>query len=131
MKTPNKKQAILTTVKYIGCFLATTLCFWLIIKFIGYLDREKMEMIECFLFEDNSIKKAFDYKSYLQGACHFSSGKCDCFLTPDFLLAFYLLSLPIFALYDLVRRKIVNLKYGYFCVLSEIIIWTEVYYFAL
>ncbi|MBR3661862.1 MAG: hypothetical protein IKN67_01115 [Alphaproteobacteria bacterium] len=113
------KDRIYTTFKYLGCFLVCNILLWAVIWLITELDQDKLELVDCFAFEYGYITKTFDYQSYLQGACTYPQ-ICTCAVNAEWILFFYIWSLPIFVFYEFFRRKIIPQQYQYLCVLGEI-----------
>ena len=124
-----QKAKIYTALKYLGAFLLCTVLLALVMCLIFVFDREKLELVECFLFESGHIKEIFEYQSYLQGHCTYPQ-ICACSVTSEWILFFYILALPILVFYEFIKRKIVPQQYQYLCVFGEIIIWSIICYFA-
>lgn len=121
------KEKIYSILKYLGGFLFCNILLWAVMRVIVELDQDKQELINCFVLEYGYIKETFDYQSYLQGYCA-PSQICACTPTSEWIILFYLMSLPIFVVYELLRRKIVLEKYSYLCVLGEIVFWSILCY---
>ncbi len=124
-----RQEKILAILKYIGCFLLCNVLLGLVMLLIATLDQEKLELTECFLFEAGRIKETFDYQGYLQGYCYYPR-ICACVATSEWILFFYIWSLPIFVFYEVFRRKIIPIQYAYLFVLGEIAFWSMLCFFS-
>lgn len=113
------KNRIYTALKYTGGFLVCNILLWAVIWLIAELDQDKLELIDCFAFEYGYITKTLDYQSYLQGACTYPQ-ICTCAVNANWILFFYIWSLPIFVFYEVFRRKIIPTQYAYLFVFGEI-----------
>lgn len=114
-------------LKYIGVFLIFTILLHLVMLLIAIFDQDRLELIDCYSFKYGQIIEEFDYQSYLQGHCVINE-MCACSETSEWILIFYIYSLPIFVFYEFFRRKIVLAKYSYLCILGEIMVWTLIWY---
>lgn len=121
------KEKISVILKYLGAFLFCNILLCFVMWLITELDKEKLELIDCFVFENRKIKEIFDYQSYLQGHCSYSQ-MCACAITSEWILMFYIWALPIFVLHEFIKRKIVSETYRYLCAFGEIAFWLIVWF---
>ena len=124
------KKRIYTALKYLWCFIFCTICFCLIFCFWNILGYDHFyDYTDCFELQNGYITREvlFDgnhvYCNYQQ--------VCACVSNNTYIIAFYILALPVIVIYELFRRKIIYKQYRFFCVLIDIFVWSSFYYLIL